>query len=231
MKFHHSFQLSKLDKKKGLKLPEEISEEFAEFLGIHLGDGSMSKDYRYTYKVTYACNSVEVQYAQHITDLFERLFGVRLRVIRDDKRHCVNLYYYSKTLCEFLNLVVGIPYGKKIDIRIPPLVMSNAKYATAFIRGVFDTDGCITTQRDKGYKYILAKICTKHKTFADDLHHTLLSLNIPAFACVKSGRNFFGYDVTIRNKNVIKFFEIVGSNNQKNIEKWGRRDLNPDPLL
>ena len=222
MKFHHNFQLSKKDKEKGLKLPKEMSEELAEFLGIHLGDGSMSKDYRYTYKVTYTCNSAEVQYAQYITDLFERLFNVRLRIVRDDKSHCVNLYYYSKTLCEFLNTVLGIPYGEKIDLRIPTLVQSDTKYSAAFIRGVFDTDGCFTTQKYGKYHYPLVKICTKHKRFANEIMEVLGNLGIPAFITRKMNMRYPAYDVVVRNKNVQKFIDIVGSHNIKNIKKWGR---------
>jgi len=52
-----------------------------------------------------------------------------------------------------------------------------------FLRGLFDTDGCVTHQKDKGYFYILIKISTKHKIFADDIKKSLDSLNIHSFIC------------------------------------------------
>ena len=55
----------------------------------------------------------------------------------------------------------------------------------------------------------------------------LYFLEIPSYICTKSGKNFVGYDVVIRNKNTKKFFEIVGSNNPKNIKKMGMWGFEP----
>jgi hypothetical protein len=38
----------------------------------------------------------------------------------------------------------------------------------------------------------------------------------------------FGYDVICRNKEAEKFIKIIGSNNEKNIKKWGCCDSDAD---
>ena len=92
------------------------------------------------------------------------------------------------------------------------------------MRGLFDTDGCIVLQKQDKYRYILLKICTKHNNFAKELHESLTILDIPSFITKKdtsvNNKTFTGYDVVVRNKNVAKFFEVVGSKNPRNFRKY-----------
>jgi len=206
---------------KRIKLPKEMSVELAELIGIHFGDGSMSQTHNNKYRLTYTCNSLEKQYAKHIANLFKQLFDVSIKIKENKKKNCVDMYFYSKTLCAFFNTRLGIPYSPKTDLRIPEIVLSNNNYLAAFIRGLFDTDGCITIQKSGKYSYYLLKISTKHKTLADDISKALNILEIPAFISTKSHKTSVGFDVTVRNKNVTKFFKIVGSNNHKKRKKWG----------
>lgn len=90
------------------------------------------------------------------------------------------------------------------------------------MRGLFDTDGCITAQKDGKYCYPLVKICTKNQAFAKEIVTILAFLGIPAFICRKINMKNPAYDIVVRNKNVQKFIDIIGSHNLKNIKKWGR---------
>ena len=53
---------------------------------------------------------------------------------------------------------------------------------------------------------------------------SLTVLAIPSFVIKKdtsvNNKIFVGYDVVVRNKNVAKFFEVVGSKNPRNIIKY-----------
>lgn len=223
MKFDLSqIQLNEKDVEKNLKLPNELSSELAELIGIHFGDGSMHKNYRYTYRLTYTSNISEKQYSEHINTLFKKIFNVSFRSKTDTNKNCIVLHFISKALCEFFNKILRIPYGSKSDLLIPVDILNKKEYLIAFVRGLFDTDGCITLQRQGKYEYVLIKICTKHKKLAKDLVEILKSLEIPSFVCTKFWGQNRGFDVVIRNKNAIKFFEIIGSSNSKNIKKWGR---------
>ncbi|MBW3001666.1 hypothetical protein KY338_00730 [Candidatus Woesearchaeota archaeon] len=223
MKFDLSqIHFSEKDLEKKLRLPKEPSLELAEIMGIHFGDGSMHKEYRYTYRLSYTSNISEKQYSEHINKLFKKVFNVYFRSKIDTNKNCVVLRFISKALCEFFNKVLKIPYGSKNNLVIPKDILYKKEYLIAFVRGLFDTDGCITLQRQGKYEYVLIKICTKHKNLAKELVEILESLGIPSFICTKFWRQNKGFDVVIRNKNAIKFFEVVGSSNYKNIKKWGR---------
>lgn len=218
-------KLSKRDIERSLKLPKIMSIDLAEIIGIHFGDGSM-QNYNYTHKIDYTSNIAEIQYIQHIGKLFKKVFNVNLQQYSDIKKNATVLYFNSKAICNFFNKKLQIPYSPKNNLQIPK-ILNKKEYKIAFLRGIFDTDGCITVQRQGKYRYTLIKICTKLKNLAQSIQHLLNQLDIPAFICTKNGRGFLVYDVVIRNKNTIKFFELIGSNNSKNIKKMGMQGFGP----
>jgi intein/homing endonuclease len=220
-------KLMKKDLDKGLELPNQISSELAEIIGIHFGDGHMTKKYRYTYKITYTCNLLEEPYVKHILNLFSKIFNISLKIYRVPDRGCFVLSVYSKALCDFFNKKLCVPYSPKNNLQIPLSLYQEKEYLASFLRGLFDTDGCIITQEKDKYRYPLVRITTKSKDFADSIFKALLFLEIPSYICTKSGKNFVGYDVVARNKNAKKFFKIVGSNNPKNIKKMGTWGFEP----
>jgi intein/homing endonuclease len=224
MKFDkNNFQLNKCDIKKGLELPKKMSKELAELVGIHFGDGCMNIS-NFTYRVYYSFNMRDKEYLLYVKDLFYRLFDVKMSREEIFHKNTTSLYLHSKTLCSFFGTVLGISYGPKKELLIPDYIKSNDEYLRCFLKGLFDTDGCITIQRMGKYSYTLVKISTKHCNFAKDIKNSLILLGIPSFITKKIGeRNdkiLVGYEVVVRNKSVVKFFEIIGSNNPRNLRKY-----------
>ena len=226
MKFDNNLPLRKRDKKIGLRLPTEMSSELAELIGIHFGDGNMQNKCNFTHRILYSCNIAEKQYADYIVNLFRGLFSVDLKSLIIHNKSYIMLYIYSKTLCEFFNNHLEIPYSPKCDLQIPSCVLRNKRYLSSFIRVVFDTDGCITFQRDRKYIYPLVKITSGNRNFAESIVSALDILSIHAFISTKSNNLYSGYDVVVRNKNAKLFFDKIGSNNMKNIKIWGCWDSN-----
>ena len=76
-------------------------------------------------------------------------------------------------------------------------------------------------------KDVLLKITTKHKLFADEIRSHLLSCDIKSHVCWK-GKNPLGdcYDVCISCKSARKWFEVIGSHNDRNINRF--KELNGD---
>ena len=224
-------KLSRKDRGKGLRLPKKMSRGLAELIGIHFGDGSMSNKYNYSYKIVYSCNIEERGYADYISESYKRSFKIDLKKYINKKKNCIDLTLYSKSLCTYLNEVLTIPFSPKNNLQIPFIILSDKEYLISFLRGLFDTDGCITVQKYGKYRYILIKICTKHKEFAHSLSLKIRSLlDISSFISMKCGRGHQGYDLTFRNKEAKKFYKTVGSNNPKNIEKWGRWEFQSEAL-
>lgn len=212
MKLKNDFTLNKIDKTKGLVLPSRMSNELAELIGIHYGDGYMSKEKNFTYRIFYSCNIHEKEYVGHIIHLFNNLFNCSLKVNTDYKKSYIKLYFHSKSLCNYFNEVLKIPFSPKIDLKIPSYIKEDKTLLLNFIRGLFDTDGCFTVKRDKGYEYNLAKISTKWFSFAKDIKEAFDILEIKSFVCKKCP----GFDVVVGRKNEFqKFLEIVTPKNKK----------------
>ena len=218
-----------------MKFPEQMSEELAELVGIHFGDGSLYQD-RYNYNLTYSGNlSKDSEFIGYINSLFDKLFSLKLKVMVNNERNSITLRIRSKSLFYFFKDKLQIPIGKKENLSIPYWVKTYKLFLAAFLRGLFDTDGWVVLQKFRNYSYVLVKISMKNHNFAKEVSRALTSLNIPSFITIKrglrNGKMCIGYEVVIRNKNVEKFLKIIGSKNSRNLakfEEWGCRDLNPN---
>jgi hypothetical protein len=198
------YNLTKIDLKRGLRIPE-MSESIAEIIGIHFGDGSLedgSRAYCFTYRISYALDARRPKYVEFVKSIFSAVFGIQMKTI-DTPRHCTVLYFCSKTFCKFFNEKLTVPFGRKTDLRIPAYIFARNDYLAAFLRGLFDTDGCYITQRDKGYSYNLLRYTTKHETFASDTQRAITQLGMKSYICHKGSG---GYDVMIRRKPSYEYF-------------------------
>lgn len=197
-----------------------ISPELAELIGIQLGDGALYVDRNYNYTINYSgCLANDRQYFKHITNLYFNLFGIEPHCYIQKNRNSIELRIRSKAIYHFLVNNLHIPSGKKESLRIPSYLWENKILLSYFIRGIFDTDGCVTFQRFNKYCYKLVKICTKHESFAVDIKNALGLLGIHSFICgKKSYRNEVlcrGYDIVMRGKNADIFFNVIGSSNER----------------
>jgi len=227
--------LTRYDNQK-LKLPMELSKELVELMGIHTGDGSLYLDKKYNYTIAYFGNfKKDSVYMDYVNQLFFQLFGVRLRKIVDLERNLITLRIRSKLLFYFYKGFLKISDGTKNNLSIHDHIKKNKDFLAHFIKGLFDTDGCVTLQKNGKYKYILIKISTKHKELAKDVSTGLNLLGIRSFVTTTNHKtSSLCHDVVIRNNNTRSFFRVIGSNNPRNIKKfeelkkvvWGRQDLN-----
>lgn len=196
-------------------------EDYCELLGIHYGDGNITYTDKYT--ISYSCHIKEEQYIQYIEKLFYQLFQKKLSRYTQPHIHHVKLFCVSKKIGEDLHKTGEAPIGRKANLSIPSLVMVNERTQKRFLRGLFDTDGCYTVQRDKSYLYPLIKFTTKHQFFAEQVKTLLENLFINSYICTKKWVSpttglKLGYDVVIRNKESRKrFFKEI---NPQNKIKW-----------
>jgi len=126
--------------KKEIKTPQ-LNEELAEFIGICLGDGTLTK-YFLRLSLNY---KNEKPYSLYITDLCKKLFGVLPSHSKEKNKNTLNLKLFSVNVCKFLHEKFGLPYGDKIknEARIPFQILKNEKLFFSCIRGLVDTDGTI----------------------------------------------------------------------------------------
>ncbi len=129
--------------------PLPLSADFAYFLGVFAGDGSLTALPR-TYQLRIACHSAQQELtAKHLallTRVTGRMPAVRLR--RDCNGMDIVLYGMN------LPVLLGLPCGRKQTngFIIPPWVFEMRESARGFVRGLIETDGGIykRARPDKG---------------------------------------------------------------------------------
>ncbi len=206
-----------ISKARPVKKPK-FSSKLAEFTGVMLGDGGMT---RYQLKITLNCDT-DSAYAHFLENLIEELFDIK--PIKRIRRNCraLDLEISRSNLVKFCSEKLGLKIGNKVrqQADIPRWILGKDFLKIACLRGLFDTDGTVIIHKykSKGKWYIYKKIGF---TSRSGPLLKLVSVILREFGIKheSAGR----YDVRIGAKgDVKKYFRIIGSHNPKHIEKYFR---------
>jgi len=212
-----SIKLSKYDKEKNLKLPNKLTPELAEEIGMNIGDGFLSnkkKEYRLK-----GNKNERDYYDGFIKDLYKKLFNLDLNLKEYETTYGFELY--SEAFWSFKNKILGIPAGRKNSINLPDIIkVSDRDILTSFIRGLFDTDGSISFTRNYDnyinyYPTISLTLKSKDLMFGIAEILTMLGLEPKiypaAFDCWRIDLN--GYN------RLAKYSRLIGWSNPKKKDK------------
>ncbi|PIN92273.1 hypothetical protein COU61_01500 [Candidatus Pacearchaeota archaeon CG10_big_fil_rev_8_21_14_0_10_35_13] len=211
------FLAGELNKKK-IKIPQE-SEGLAELIAVILGDGHLERK-----TLTMTGNFFEREHHKYIETLVNELFGLSAYNIKLKGSNALQTKFHSTELIDFL-IKNGLVLGNKITnkARIPEWIFSKREFMLAALRGLFDTDGGIYNKQ-KGYKRALIEFQT-HSPFIRD--NTIKLLQRTGFTPSKSASNNSSIGCTLacntriqNQKEIHKFFNVVGSANPKNILRY-----------
>lgn len=195
---------------KNIKCPE-LNEKLSEFIGIYLGDGTIT---RYLVRISGDAR-YDRNYFKYISSLVRELFGLTSNISKGKgKSNTLLLTIYSKNLCSFLNQNYGISFGDKIKNQtcIPSNIMNNKKLALACLRGLVDTDGCISRRGRNGSQFCV-QFFNGNKKLLEQVRE--LGFRYGFFS-------YFTGCETGTNKwdNVQQYFREVGSSNMKHIVRF-----------
>jgi len=139
-------------KLKQIKLPSLKNEDLAYLCGVLAGDGSIYVNYKkYDYAIKCVGNPIKERgfYNDIIAPLFFNLFSLIVIPKFHDKETTYGISLSSKNLVNFL-VDLGLPCGKKYDqLKIPEPFLKKRELTFAFVRGLADTDFCLTLKRGK----------------------------------------------------------------------------------
>lgn len=198
--------------RKNIAFPKK-STRLAEFIGIVLGDGGISK---YQTVITLH-NTDDREFALYVAELIKSLFNIRAGLY---KRHSiVNIVVSRKNLIEFL-LKQGLQIGSKVknQIDVPSWIKEKNTYTKSCVRGLFDTDGC----------FYIDKHAHNDKIYANPAIN-FTNRSSPLLIFFKITLEKFGfhptqgtkYSISLRReKEIYNFFKDVGSSNPKHIKKF-----------
>lgn len=216
---HASYRTSRsrpnsIYERKSIKLPKRDSTLFAEFIGVMIGDGSLTK-----YQASISTNlKTDADHAKFIVKLIKELFDVVPSIYERVASNCLVVTVSSSRLVVFLN-ESGLPIGHKIrnDLDIPRWIFSNEKLVLACLRGIFDTDGGIFLERH-----------TIRKKTCEYMRMSFVSASPKLVESIYKALTQFGFSATIRYRRVNlerftdinRYFTIVGSSNPKHVAKY-----------
>ncbi|MBU3906639.1 MAG: hypothetical protein KKA64_00115 [Nanoarchaeota archaeon] len=212
----------------------KIDGDLSEIIGIHIGDGCISQNKRYSEYYLGGDLTEEKEYHnQWVGPLFNKkimipLFGKKVNYKEHPKVGIYGFYIFDKKLTKFFEQF-GIFPGHKIDIRIPKLILNNKKLSLRFLRGLFDTDGCLYFDRNRSCKNPInnvptIKLGTVSKGLVKDVFVLLKSLGLhPIMKKPYKGKKDKNpvYTVLIYRRSDIRYFiDNIGFKNPKHYTKW-----------
>lgn len=233
MKLIFDEKLSAADRHKGLTLPSQMSEELAEFLGAMAGDGYIG-EYKNVqgypgYKVG-ICGHSEYDKAYlcvHIKSLIKTLFGLDAKVSYHKNQNTMSLHTNSPGLFFFLKSI-GMNVGAKKNISIPSVVLADKRFLIPFIRGLFDTDGCVSLKkRHKNNKYYpTISFVQKSTIMMKQVETALKSLGFHVYVQygflvdLGTGKKYYGNKLDINGKDALELWmRLIVFSNPKHLSK------------
>lgn len=200
--------------RKPVKTPA-FSADLAEFVGIVLGDGSVTSR-----QVTISFNLLDVQYADYVKRLIETLFAIRTGSHVDQEDHALTVTASGISLVEFLE-AVGLQRGNKVkqQVDLPSWVWRKRAFQVGCLRGLIDTDGCVYRHayRVNGKLYTYTKLAFTN--YSRPLLHSTKRLfeELGLFPTLhRDGRRLYLHDT----RAVKKYFEVVGTHNPRYRERY-----------
>lgn len=201
---------------KQIRIPLK-SKELAEFVGIILGDGSITKN---QIVITLHRNT-DRKYGKFVITLIKGLFRVPVGIYKS-KCFLADDYVISRTrLVRYCVERLGLKIGNKVkqQVDMPTWIKENKALSISALRGLVDTDGCVFDHKYKvnGKKYVYKKITFSNSSLPliDFVHSTL------GLCGILSRRARQGKEIRIDSINDVGlFFKQIGSHNPKHLKRF-----------
>lgn len=188
--------------------------------GVLAGDGSIyTRPEKYDYIIKCVGNPKDEQefYTEVVGPYFRNCFGFIPKIKLQDSGTTFGFVVYSKDIFQYLTKFVGLPNGKKYsNLRIPQLFAYNHEFMVNFIRGLFDTDGCVCFKKrykDKPY-YPVISLGSKSAVLIREVSCALKQLG---FSVVET------YDYKVKDSRLDGGFSVISRielNGQNNFRRW-----------
>lgn len=196
-------KLHYLNRRSDVSVPR-YSPALAEFMGIMLGDGHISK-----FQVIVHLGTKEKSYARYVRGLFKSLFGVAGTIAV--RRTCYRDVYIGSILLVRWLREQGLASNKvAAQVGPPKWIFRKRSFMNAFIRGMFDTDGSVYALR---YGIQIA-FTNRSKPLLSALHSALTLLGY------KPSRESAWRVYLTRRGDIFRFFQEICPKNRKHTERF-----------
>ncbi|MFH0714377.1 MAG: LAGLIDADG family homing endonuclease [Candidatus Diapherotrites archaeon] len=211
-----------------------FSEKHAEFVGLHFGDGSLTRrpgKNTLRFQLRGDAKTDRAHYEQFIIPLCNELIGFPLlgrplSTIHDKKLNSFGIALETDKIERFFT-ELGVPIGIKEELPIPNWILENENYSKAFVRGLFDTDGTISFKRNNTcpgriprVSYI--NIVSVSKTLIQDVSEILAKARVKHYVRKYSSKvgDKDSFKIEIYRPHTNEFMKKIGSHNPKHLSKF-----------
>jgi hypothetical protein len=189
--------------------------ELAEFVGIMMGDGGISK-----YQIAVTLHHIDdLEYASFVANLIKRLFKITPSIYHSPQHSVNDIVVSRKELVEYLH-ELGLPIGNKVkqQFDIPEWIKNDHKFSIACLRGLVDTDGSVFTHRyrvkGKQYAYKKLSFSSASTPLLRSVHTILRKLGLHSKLRAR--------DVRLESiTDMERYFSIISSHNPKHLRRYG----------
>ena len=197
----------------------------AELIGMHIGDGTLYRTSRgLVWEIRGGLDEKEYYY-KIVKPLLESIFGLPFepKFRSGGKNGCFGIQTSRKEVTNFFLLHGFLPGRKTHTVRVPHYIFdAESSIQLAFLRGLFDTDGCIWFGRINNLKlhtYPKVELCSVSRGLRDDLRTLLVNLGFRCFVWGEPERG--GCKIALAGKEQAgKWFSLVRPNNAKHLNKY-----------
>ena len=196
--------------------------KIAEFIGIMLGDGNLgiyeSKKYgKIQHRIRISLDSRNKDYIDYVFNLMKDIFGIEAKLHYKKNENAVDIGIYRKDKFFYVVNEIGLKISPKWNSMEIPEKYFKKEFYPLILKGLFDTDGCLSVFNNNGkiYPRIEIKICPSpaQNQFIQildflDFNYKIQELDNKKIRIRISGLN-----------ELKKWFKIVGSSNQNHVEK------------
>lgn len=194
---------------KSITSPVE-SVDLAEFMGIMLGDGGLTK---FQCSV-YLHSEIDREYASYVQDLIKKLFNVESSIYFGKKSKVLRISVSGVNLVEYLTRK-GLSVGNKVHLQadVPGWILKNPSFSKTCLRGLIDTDGCFVKHRylvnGKEYAYSKISFSNRSEPLLAFVYRELERLGL-------SPKRSYQYQVWLHGtQDIVRYFDLVGVRNIK----------------
>jgi stage III sporulation protein SpoIIIAA/intein/homing endonuclease len=183
------------------KLPSELTEDLARYLGYLVAEGTLS----YDNQVAFCNTDPEIQ--ADMVGLTEALFGLQLRRhLYQDRWNGKDFRTFGVKLRRFLSHL-GLTGGHAADKQIPPCILTAPKaIVSSFLRSLFEGDGSIYGPEGR------IELASASYKLLSQVHVLLLNYGIVGNLRVKHNTEYDRdyYYLTLIGENVLLFADQIG---------------------
>lgn len=193
--------------------PYPHTKSVAELTGIIIGDGHLSPG-----QLEITLDARERPYAEYVQKLLQAITKYK-PILRNRTDTVIAIYLSGKEIIRQFHLL-GIEYGNKTKKQnyIPGWILEREEFSKAFIKGIFDTDGCLYIDRHKIgtkiYRHWGISQASNNQIFLEEVGKLLIKLGFHPTTSTKHRI------ILRRQEEVHLFMDVIRPENAKHVKSY-----------